>query len=95
MVWEALWLEHACVHTHPPAYMHTRTRLHTCTRARARPPCSLQAEFTSLAEWVREKTLFDLISAIGFFRNYLTGRCFRRWLKVGAGRAAGPVHGTA
>lgn len=41
-----------------------------------------QAEFTPLAEWVREKTLFDLISAIGFFRNYLTGRCFRRWLKV-------------
>ncbi|KAG2451278.1 hypothetical protein HYH02_003884 [Chlamydomonas schloesseri] len=42
----------------------------------------VQAEFTPLAEWVREKTLFDLISAIGFFRNYLTGRCFRRWLKA-------------
>ncbi|GLC47993.1 hypothetical protein PLESTB_000047400 [Pleodorina starrii] len=42
----------------------------------------VQAEFTPLSEWVREKTLFDLISAIGFFRNYLTGRCFRRWLKA-------------
>lgn len=45
-------------------------------------PAAPQAEFTPLAEWVREKTLFDLISSIGFFRNYLTGRCFRRWLKV-------------
>lgn len=44
-------------------------------------PCT-QAEFTPLAEWVRERTLFDLISCIGFFRNYLTGRCFRRWHKV-------------
>lgn len=42
----------------------------------------VQAEFTSLAEWVREKTLFDLISSIGFFKNYLTGRSFRRWHKV-------------
>ena len=42
----------------------------------------LQSEFTSLAEWVREKTLFDLIASIGFFKNYITGRCFRRWHKV-------------
>ncbi len=54
-----------------------------------------QAEFTSLAEWVREKTMFDLISSIGFFRNYLTGRAFRRWHKVsvhtptGGGRGRG------
>jgi dynein heavy chain len=47
---------------------------------------TLQAEFTTLAEWVREKTLFDLISSIGFFRNYLTGRAFRRWHKVGPTR---------
>lgn len=46
----------------------------------------VQAEFTSLSEWVREKTLFDLISSIGFFKNYLTGRCFRRWHKVCAGK---------
>ncbi len=45
----------------------------------------LQAEFISLAEWVREKTLFDLISSIGFFKNYLTGRAFRRWHKVREG----------
>lgn len=42
----------------------------------------IQSEFTSLAEWVREKTLFDLISSIDFFKNYLTGRSFRRWHKV-------------
>ena len=44
--------------------------------------CCTQSEFTSLAEWVREKTLFDLIASIGFFKNYITGRCFRRWHKV-------------
>ena len=42
----------------------------------------VQSEFTSLAEWVREKTLFDLISSIGFFKNYLTGRSFKHWHKV-------------
>jgi dynein heavy chain len=47
----------------------------------------IQSEFTSLAEWVREKTLFDLISNIDFFKNYLTGRSFRRWHKVGLRRA--------
>eukprot|EP00798_Chlamydomonas_sp_ICE-L_P012760 gene12760-16011_t len=41
----------------------------------------VQAEFYSLSEWLREKTLFDLISNLGFFKNYLTGRCFRRWHK--------------
>lgn len=41
----------------------------------------VQSEFTTLAEWVREKTLFDLISSINFFKHYLTGRCFRRWHK--------------
>jgi len=41
----------------------------------------VQAEFTTLAEWVREKTLFDLISTIGFFKNYLPERSFRRWHK--------------
>lgn len=50
----------------------------------ASPSPSLQAEFTSLAEWVREKTMFDLISSIGFFKHYLTGRAFRRWHKVRA-----------
>ena len=43
----------------------------------------IQSEFMSLSEWVREKTLFDLISRIDFFKNYITGRCFRRWHKVG------------
>jgi dynein heavy chain len=43
-----------------------------------------QAEFTPLAQWTRHKVLFDLTTRIGYFRNYLTGRCFRRWLKVSA-----------
>jgi dynein heavy chain len=41
-----------------------------------------QAEFTPLAQWARHKALFDLTTRIGYFRNYLTGRCFRRWVKV-------------
>lgn len=52
-----------------------------------------QAEFTTLAEWVREKTLFDLISSIGFFKNYLTGRSFRKWHKVRR-HFAGIIEGT-
>ena len=43
----------------------------------------LQAEFVGLAEWVRQASLFDLVSAIGFFRHYITGRAFRRWHQVG------------
>lgn len=34
-----------------------------------------------MAEWMREKTLFDLISSLSFFKNYLTGRSFSRWHK--------------
>ena len=41
-----------------------------------------KAEFTPLAEWVREAALFDAVASIGFFRNYLTGRTFRAWVKV-------------
>lgn len=42
----------------------------------------VQAEFVPLAEWVRQQSLFDTISAIGYFKNYITGRAFRRWHKV-------------
>jgi hypothetical protein len=55
---------------------HPRLRFASLLRA------PVQAEFTNLAEWVREKTMFDLISSIGFFKNYLTGRAFSRWKKV-------------
>ncbi|KAI8468855.1 MAG: dynein heavy chain, N-terminal region 2-domain-containing protein [Monoraphidium minutum] len=41
-----------------------------------------QAEFTPLADWVREAAMFDAVASIGFFRNYLTGRTFRAWVKV-------------
>jgi dynein heavy chain len=44
----------------------------------------VQAEFVPLAEWVRQQSLFDSVSAIGFYRNYITGRAFRRWHSVSA-----------
>ena len=42
----------------------------------------VQAEFTPLAEWVRERSMFDLITQISYFKHYLTGRAFRRWHRV-------------
>jgi dynein heavy chain len=42
----------------------------------------VQAEFVPLASWVRQASLFDLVSNIGFFKNYVTGRAFRRWHKA-------------
>lgn len=42
----------------------------------------VQAEFVPLAEWVRQSSMFDLISDIGFFKHYITRRAFRRWHKV-------------
>jgi dynein heavy chain len=41
-----------------------------------------QAEFTPLADWVRERSMFDLIRQIGYFKKYLTGRAFSRWHQV-------------
>jgi hypothetical protein len=54
----------------------------------------VQAEFTPLAEWVREKTLFDLLSSISFFKNYLIGKCFRKWHQVGGPGGAMQGSGT-
>lgn len=45
----------------------------------------VQAEFVPLSEWVRQSSLFDVISVIGFYKNYITGRAFRCWHKVSAG----------
>lgn len=45
----------------------------------------IQAEFVQLSAWVRQKSLFDLVSNIGFYKNYITGRAFRRWHKVSCG----------
>jgi hypothetical protein len=42
----------------------------------------VQAEFVPLAEWVRQQSLFDSVSAIDFYKNYITGRAFRRWHNV-------------
>lgn len=56
----------------------------------------VQAEFVPLAAWVRQSSLFDLVSNIGFFKNYITGRAFRRWHKVrlaGSLRIAGHAIG--
>jgi hypothetical protein len=33
--------------------------------------------------WVRHTSLFDMVSNIGFYRNYINKRAFKRWLKVG------------
>lgn len=46
------------------------------------------SEFYSLGEWVREKTMFELISSIGFYKNYIIGRAFRRWHKASAAPTA-------
>jgi hypothetical protein len=72
-------------------------QLHTPTRPPATLPLpSTKAEFTPLAEWVREAALFDAVSSIGFFRNYLTGRAIRAWHKargLGVGRGGwGVLH---
>jgi dynein heavy chain len=53
----------------------------------------VQAEFVPLAEWVRQQSLFDSISGIRFFKNYTTGRAFRRWHQVcSSGATATPVN---
>eukprot|EP00878_Enallax_costatus_P031474 GHUV01034420.1.p1 GENE.GHUV01034420.1~~GHUV01034420.1.p1 ORF type:complete len:647 (+),score=200.09 GHUV01034420.1:874-2814(+) len=41
----------------------------------------IQADFVPLSAWVRQTSLFDLVSNIGFYKNYITGRAFRRWHK--------------
>ena len=37
------------------------------------------AEFTSLAQWMRESTLFNVLTRIRFFKNFLIGKAFREW----------------
>ncbi|CAG9462898.1 unnamed protein product [Pedinophyceae sp. YPF-701] len=39
----------------------------------------VQSEFISLAEWIREKTLFSLLRNIPFFKHYIVGNFFRAW----------------
>lgn len=33
----------------------------------------VQAEFTSLGDWMREKTLFELLVCIKYFKHYTVG----------------------
>ena len=40
------------------------------------------SESQSLAEWYREACLFKAISSIGFFKNYLTTKMFRKWKDI-------------
>eukprot|EP00756_Hemistasia_phaeocysticola_P037793 Hpha_TRINITY_DN16720_c2_g4::TRINITY_DN16720_c2_g4_i3::g.79638::m.79638/K10408/DNAH; dynein heavy chain, axonemal len=37
------------------------------------------SEVVSLAEWMRECTLFDVLTRIRFFRHYLVGKAFTQW----------------
>lgn len=66
----------------------------TCVRR------GLQAEFVPLSEWVRQHSLFDLVSAIRFFKHYMVARAFRRWHNVGVwvgveGQRARPLRRTS
>lgn len=40
------------------------------------------SESQSLAEWYREACLFKAISSIGFFKNYLLTKMFRKWKDI-------------
>lgn len=59
---------------------HHHVQASTCTPCTLHGP--LQAEFTPLDTWVRHSSLFDLLTNIGFYRNFLAGRAFKRWHKV-------------
>ncbi len=39
------------------------------------------SEFISLSQWMRESTLFNVLTRIRFFRNYLIYKAFREWRK--------------
>lgn len=41
-----------------------------------------QAAFKPLADWIREKSNFEMIRELGFFKTYLQRRAFGRWLKL-------------
>ena len=37
------------------------------------------SEFTPLSEWMRESTVYNVLSSIKFFKHYLVFKCFRAW----------------
>eukprot|EP01012_Entosiphon_sulcatum_P032728 TRINITY_DN4157_c0_g3_i1.p1 TRINITY_DN4157_c0_g3~~TRINITY_DN4157_c0_g3_i1.p1 ORF type:complete len:4135 (-),score=940.22 TRINITY_DN4157_c0_g3_i1:62-12466(-) len=37
------------------------------------------SEVVSLSDWMRESTLFDVLSRIKFFKHYLIGKAFEQW----------------
>jgi len=39
----------------------------------------LQSEFTSLSDWMREKSIFSTLTRIKFFKYYLVYKVFRNW----------------
>eukprot|EP00761_Pharyngomonas_kirbyi_P002590 gb/GECH01002594.1/.p1 GENE.gb/GECH01002594.1/~~gb/GECH01002594.1/.p1 ORF type:complete len:999 (+),score=228.83 gb/GECH01002594.1/:1-2997(+) len=41
----------------------------------------LPTEFISLSDWMRESTLFNVLTRIGFFKNYIIGKTFKLWRK--------------
>ena len=38
-----------------------------------------QAEFTSLGEWIREQSNFNLLTQMKFFKYYIVNKTFKRW----------------
>lgn len=60
--------------------LQTRGRLPACKCQPCLRNCS--AEFIPLADWQRERTLFQLISNITFFKHNALSGCFTRWHKA-------------
>eukprot|EP00899_Mesostigma_viride_P020786 jgi/Mesvir1/28709/Mv19680-RA.1 len=46
------------------------------------PGANTQGEFTSLGNWMREKTLFNILRRIKFFCHYLVYKAFKIWHKT-------------
>ena len=43
------------------------------------PGANTKTEFTSLGDWVREKTVFGILRKMSFFRHYLIYKAFNFW----------------
>jgi dynein heavy chain, axonemal len=48
-------------------------------KSKSKQRTTKHAEFKPLAEWKRERTLFQLIADISFFKHFAVARPFRRW----------------
>jgi hypothetical protein len=55
-----------------------------------------RAEFSPLGEWMREKSIFNVLTRMNFFKHYLVYKCYHSWrssvrqkLFAQVGRASG------